>query len=140
MIRRLTGLVLALATVAACQAPPAPVAPAGREGRADAANIAHCRQRAEEIYVTRNRDALYRADSSATPFSGANLPSSSSRNLSDRYAMDRMIADCVRNTGERSDPTAPAAATPVPAASAARPASTLAVPASRALPPPQPQR
>lgn len=105
---RLAGLAVPLALLAACQNPPpirSAAPPSAGQGGADAATIAHCRQRAEEIYMTQNRSELYRTDSRDSPFSGSHGAMGATRGLSDRFSQDRMIADCIRNTGERTDPT-----------------------------------
>ena len=109
-----------LLLLSACQSPsPAlfrsATGPGGAQSsRADAATQAFCRQRAEEVYTSRNRGALYQSDSRDSPFSASYVPSVTSRGLSDRYAMDEMVADCIRNTGERSNPTAPQDVIPPP--------------------------
>ena len=55
--------------------------------------------------MTQNRADLYRTDTRDSPFSGTHGATGMTRGLSDRFAQDRMIADCIRNTGERTDPT-----------------------------------
>lgn len=109
-----------LVVLAACQGPPP--APTGVT-RADQAALAYCRQRAEEVYNAQHRGAGFQTDNRDTPFSGAYVPSVTSRGLADRYAMDAMVADCVRNSTANRDagpePTAPAPA-PAPAAPARR--------------------
>ncbi|PPQ33146.1 hypothetical protein [Rhodopila globiformis] len=87
----LTG-VLALS---ACDA-----APQSSQARADAATVAACRQRADEVYNQQNRGAIYSANSSENaPFSANYTPGVTSRGLSALFAHDRMVNDCVRNTG-----------------------------------------
>jgi hypothetical protein len=137
MIRRLAGLAISFALpitlLAACHAPPPPAAAVAGSSRADQATAAYCRQRAEEVYLTQNRDALYRTDNRDSPFAGAYVPSVTSRGLSDRYAQDRMIADCIRNTGERTNPSHTAPATPATGSS-----GSGAGPIVKAPPPPRP--
>lgn len=104
---RLTSLALLaaplLSVVAACQAPPSrPVGAGGGGAGADPAVAAYCRQRAEEVYNTQNRSARIQTDSRDSPFSGSYVPSVTSRGLSDRYAMDAMISDCMRNSSARA--------------------------------------
>ena len=110
-----------LVVLAGCQGPPpAPTAAT----RADLAASAYCRQRAEEVYNAQNRGARYQTDNRDTPFSGAYVPSVTSRGLSDRYALDSMVSECVRNSAANRDagpePTAPSQ--PAPAAPATAPA------------------
>lgn len=142
-ICRLAGLAVPILLLAACQsaAPPpavsAPAGGAGRQGRADAERAAYCRQRAEEVYLSQNRGELYRTDNRDTPFSGGFVSGMTNRGLPDRFAQDRMIADCIRNTGERMDPVHPADASPAAAPSGSvGPGFTV----QKAPPPPPPRR
>jgi hypothetical protein len=88
------------------------------ETHADAATQAACRQRADEIYNQQNRGDIYRPPSQVnTPFSADYTPGISDRGLSDLYAHEKLVSDCVRNTGTGSDrsaeqPSSPAAAPP----------------------------
>jgi hypothetical protein len=84
----------------------------------DAALEAACRQRADEIYDRQNRPAIYSpAPGVNSPFSGSYSPAVSDRGLSDLYARDTAIRDCVRNTGTGTDRVAqtPASAPPATA-------------------------
>ncbi len=103
-----TGLPMATAmamvlALAACQAPPAPRVSAGpgAGGPADPAAVAYCRQQAEDVYNAQNRGARLQTSNRDTPFSGAYTPNTTTRGLSDRYAMDAMIGDCIRNAANR---------------------------------------
>jgi hypothetical protein len=154
---------------AACQQAPSSYggAPGGAPGggtsvRADAAAIAYCRQQAEDVYNAQHRSARIQSDTRDSPFSGAYLAGSSSRTLSDRYAMDTMIGDCLRNSAARQagadtsvtagQATTPAAAPtaaparPLPSGPAggppvaARTSAPAGVPLERAPPPPPPAR
>lgn len=140
-----------LALLAGCQPPPP--RPVVGASRTDAAAAAYCRQRAQEVYEAQNRGSRLSIDQRDTPFSGAYLPNSETRGLSERYAMDAMIADCIRNSANRGQstdavntPQAPAANAP---ARSARPADLkpaapsgerAAKPLDRAPPPPPPVR
>jgi len=90
--------------LAGCAAPPPP--PSG-QARADAETAAACRQRAEQVYDIRHRDAIYsplpQVDS---PFASNYRPGAvPSQNLSALHEHDQLIADCIRNTGaEASQP------------------------------------
>lgn len=149
--------------LAACQAPPPRFSGGGGggAGQGDAAAAASCRQQAEDVYNAQNRSARIQVDTRDTPFSGAYTPNMTSRGLSDRYAMDAMIGDCMRNASRREagpDLSAtPASAQPgaqAPARAANRlsagpaggpPAATVTgtasgVPLERAPPPPPPVR
>jgi hypothetical protein len=89
-----------------CDAPPQ----SGQE-HADAATRAACQQRAEEADRQQNRAEIYSPPPTVnTPFSANFLPSLSDRGLSDLFVHDRMVSDCIRNTGtgaERNPPSNP---------------------------------
>ena len=83
------------ATLSACS--PAPQSP---QARANAETLAACRQRAEEVYSQQNRGDIYSPASSVnTPFSSNYVPGITARGLPQLYAHDKMVSDCVRNTG-----------------------------------------
>jgi len=137
---RLAGCAVSLTVLAACQssAPATSGGPgASRQGVVDAERAAFCRRRAEEIFLAQNRADIHRPDNRDAPFSGPAGAPGVTRGLSDRFAMDRMISDCIRNTGERSDPiqTQPAS----PAAGPLAPSSGMP-PSAKAPPPPPPIR
>jgi hypothetical protein len=97
------GILLGAIVVSACDVG----APSGQE-RADAATQAACRQRAEQAYEQQNRGQIYSPASQVnTPYSNNYLPANTGRGLSDLFTHDRMVNDCVRNTG-----TDPARASP----------------------------
>ena len=85
-------------------------APQSGQAQADASTRAACRQRANEVYNQQNRGDIYAPASQVnTPFSGNYVPGISDRGLSQLFVQDKMISDCVRNTGtgaERSQPPA----------------------------------
>jgi hypothetical protein len=90
-----------------CSSPP----PLTGQAQADAATRAACRQRAEAAFAQQNRGDIYSSGSQVnSPFSANFLPDKTDRGLSQLFAHDRMVNDCVRNTGtgaERSpSPTA----------------------------------
>jgi hypothetical protein len=88
-------------------------APQTSQARADAETVAACRQRADEVYNQQNRGDIYSpASSENEPFSANYTPGDTTRGLSTLYAHDKLVSDCVRNTGtgaERSvaPPTKP---------------------------------
>ena len=110
MNRLCLGLVSVMGAVAlsACMGPPQ-----SGQARADSQTRAACQQRAEQAYEQQNRAEIYSPPSPVnTPYSANYVPDNSSRGLSDLFAHDRMISDCVRNTGtgtERSMPDSPPA-------------------------------
>lgn len=96
--------------------------------------MAACRQRADEVYERQNRGAVYRTDTFVAsqrdaPFGGSGPAGNPSTGLSDRYAHDTILDDCLN--GMASSTTT--SGTPSPAAAAPVPAPTM-----RALPPPKP--
>jgi hypothetical protein len=75
-------------------------APLTGQAQADAATRAACRQRAEAAFAQQNRGDIYSSGSRVnSPFSANFLPDSTDRGLSQLFAHDRMVNDCVRNTG-----------------------------------------
>jgi len=140
-----------MALLAGCQPPPP--RPVVGASRTDAAAAAYCRQRAQEVYEAQNRGSRLSIDQRDSPFSGSYMPNSETRGLSDRYALDAMIADCIRNSANRGQstdtinaPRAPAANAPVRSARPGdlKPAAVSGEradkPLDRAPPPPPPAR
>jgi hypothetical protein len=101
-----TGALLAAVAMSACDGG----SPQTGQAQADAQTVAACRQRANEVFDRQNRGAIYAPNSSAnSPFSANFTPDNPSRGLSQQFAHDRLVNDCVRNTGtgaERSQPPA----------------------------------
>jgi hypothetical protein len=90
-----TGIMIAGLVVCGCTAGP----PSG-QAQADAETQAACQKRAEQAYEQQNRGEIYSPPSPVnTPYSASYAPGVSGRGLSDLFAHDRMISDCVRNTG-----------------------------------------
>jgi hypothetical protein len=86
-------------TLSACDGPPR----TGQE-QANAATRAACQQRAEQAYDQQNRGEIYSPASSVnTPYSANYAPGGDNRGLSELFVHDRMISDCVRNTGTGAD-------------------------------------
>jgi hypothetical protein len=67
--------------------------------RANQATIAACRQRAEDVYVSQNRDLIYQNDTTSTPYSAGPNTGIPTHGLSSLYAHQQVVDDCVRNTG-----------------------------------------
>ena len=111
--RAATGFALLLGTVAlsGCQ-----MSPMSGQARADAQTRAACQQRAEQAYEQQNRAEIYSPPSPVnTPYSANYLPDSSSQGLSDLFAHDQMVSDCVRNTGTGAERDETGADVPLPA-------------------------
>ncbi len=105
----LSMLALSVITLTACSRPIAPAAQTGT----DAATQAACRQRAEAVYSTQNRAAIYSPSASVnSPFSGSYQAGSTDRGLSQLYAHQTMIGDCVRANGVADGSPQPAAEAP----------------------------
>ncbi len=102
-IARLGCLALGCLALAACSFGGAP--PPSAQERADAATVAACRQRAEQVYEQQNRAAIYSPPPAInTPSSGAYAPGAApQRGLADLYTRDQMVRDCIRNTGTQTE-------------------------------------
>ena len=99
MIRPLVALALAMATLCACDNSTIP-APLRSQSQADAQTVAACRQRANQVFDQQNRGAIFSQGSQANmPFSANYTPDMPSRGLSQQFGFDRMVNDCIRNTG-----------------------------------------
>lgn len=100
------GALLAAVAVSACDS-----APQTPQQQANSQTLAACRQRANEVFDRQNRGAIYAPNSSAnSPFSANFTPDNPSRGLSQQFAHDRLVNDCVRNTGTGSERSQPPAA------------------------------
>jgi hypothetical protein len=112
-----TGLAVALSAtllLAGCGAPTP-------QSRASAAQQAACRQRADEVYTQRNRDAKYIADAYVsgtrdTPFSASGATGDTSSGLAGQYSRDTIYSDCINGIGAPlgAAPEAPAPPQPAP--------------------------
>ncbi|WP_428493590.1 hypothetical protein [Rhodopila sp.] len=102
------ALLVAVA-LAGCDRP----APTG-QARADAETRAACEHRAEQAYEQQNRAEIYGPQSQVnTPYSANYVSGDSTRGLSDLFVHDRMVSNCIRNTGTDTDRT-PLPSTPSP--------------------------
>lgn len=82
--------------------------PQTRQAQADAATRAACRARAEQAYNQQNRAEIYSPPPTVnTPYSANYVPSTSDRGLSDLFVHDRMVSNCIRNTGTETDRNLP---------------------------------
>jgi hypothetical protein len=97
------GILLGTLALSACG-----TTPQSSQAQADAATRNACQQRAEQAYEQQNRAEIYSPPATVnTPYSANYIPNQSDRGLSDLFAHDRMVSDCVRNTGTNSDRTPP---------------------------------
>lgn len=104
----LAALAIAACQLSACQGPPQT-----GQAQADAETRAACQKRAEDSYNQHNRGEIYAPQSQVnTPYSANYVPSMSDRGLSDLFVHDRMISDCIRNTGTGTDRNQPPASSP----------------------------
>ena len=95
--------VLGALTLSGCDRPPP-----SAQAQADAATRVACQQRAEQAYEQQNRAEIYSPPATVnTPYSANYTPSQTDRGLSDLFAHDRMVSDCVRNTGTGAERTPP---------------------------------
>ncbi len=91
--------------LSACNPPPQ-----SAQSQADAATRQACQQRAEQAYEQQNRGEIFSPPATVnTPYSANYTPSQTDRGLSELFAHDRMVSDCVRNTGTGSERTPPPA-------------------------------
>ena len=98
-----SGLVLGAVAQCGCQAQPV-----SGQAQADAATRAACRQRADQAYEQQNRGEIYGTASQANmPFSANYTPSVTDRGLSELFVHDRMVSDCIRNTGTGAELSQP---------------------------------
>jgi hypothetical protein len=81
----------------------------------DEATIAACRKYAAEVYNERNRGEIYSVDQTGLPYSASHLAGNQTNTLAEQYANEKLIEDCIRNTGpgiDRDSPTPPGAKAP----------------------------
>lgn len=75
------------------------------QAQADAETRAACEQRAEAVYTQQNRADIYSPPGSVnTPYSANYVPGVPNRGLSQIYAHDRLVNDCIRNKGTQPIP------------------------------------
>ena len=86
-----------LALVACTSAPPTPESLTARD------TLAACRQQANTTYAMQNRGQIYGLNDEAAPQSSIGLTQDPFQGLSNRYAQERMVQDCVRNTGTQTN-------------------------------------
>lgn len=100
----------------------------------DRDTAAACRQQANNTYAIQNRDQIYRIQDPFSPQSGTGLTDLPTRGLSDQFAQERMVQDCIRNTGTETSRTQGSSGTSAaPAASGSGSAPSGALPASGSL-------
>ena len=73
----------------------------------DQATAAACRSHASQVYDRNNRGSIYSVDQTGTPYSGSYLAGNQTNTLAEQYANQRMIDDCIRNTGPSDNTVAP---------------------------------
>jgi hypothetical protein len=109
MIRLCFVSLLGAVALSGCEA-----LPLGGQAQADAQTRVACQQQAEEVYDQQNRGEIYSPQSPVnTPYSANYVPDSSDRGLSDLFVHERLVNDCVRNTGTGTDRSVPES-TPTP--------------------------
>ncbi|HBK05689.1 MAG TPA: hypothetical protein DDZ81_07465 [Acetobacteraceae bacterium] len=98
------GALLGAVALSACQAPPRNV-----QAQADEQTRAACRAHAEQVYNQQNRATIYSPPPTVnTPYSGNFTPEVTNRGLSDLFAHDRLVNDCIRNSGAGAEASPPA--------------------------------
>jgi len=96
---------LALAALTACATP---IGGSANRQAASPRAMAACRARADQVYDEQNRGAVYRADTfaasqRAAPFAGAGPGANPSSGLSDLYARDTFLDDCLNGASGSAD-------------------------------------
>lgn len=83
-------------------------APLTGQALADSQTRQACRDRVNAAFEVRDRAQIYGPQSQVnTPFSASYLPDVVDRGLSDQYDHDKMLSDCIRNTGTGAERSAP---------------------------------
>jgi len=138
---------LALLACAGCAQP----ATGGAQSRASAAQIAACRQSADQTVLAQNPNIVYQSDqyissTGSTPFSGAGIANNVTGGLPQRYSREQYYQNCLNGIGPApaaftpgpSGPPAPPprGVTSSPLAPTSSPASLEPPPANLAAPPP----
>jgi hypothetical protein len=91
-------------------------APPTGQAQADSQTRAACEKRANQVYDQQNRAEIYSPQSQVnSPYSANWTPDVTNRGMSDLFAHDRLVSDCVRNTGTGTDRTVPTAVSPTAA-------------------------
>jgi hypothetical protein len=88
-------------------------APLTGQAQADAETVAACRNHAEAVYNQQNRGAIYSPGTQVnTPYSANYLPDRTDSGLSQLFVHDKLVNDCVRNSGTGAERSAPPQAAP----------------------------
>ena len=92
----------------------------GPESETQRATAEACREQANTACNIQNRDQIYNIYQPYAPQSGTGMLDLPTRGLSDSFAQQQMISNCIRNTGTGADrelpgaPTLPSGPNPVP--------------------------
>jgi hypothetical protein len=101
----LTVLLTTMLTLAACG-----TGELGGQAQADAQTRAACRKRADAVYDQQHRADIYSPPPAInTPSSGTYVPGEDSSGLAQIFIQDRMVSDCIRNSGTGVDRAQPPA-------------------------------
>lgn len=79
------------------------------------ATAAACREQANTTFNVQNRDQIYNIYQPYAPQSGIGMLDNPTRQLSNSYAQEEMISNCIRNTGTGADRELPGGPAPPPA-------------------------
>lgn len=69
----------------------------------DRATEAACRSYASQVYDRNNRGDIYRIDQTGLPNSSSYQIGSQNNVLANRYANEKLVDDCIRNTGTETN-------------------------------------
>ena len=89
--------------------------PSSPQSHTERATLAACRENANEIYNRNHRGEIYSINQVGLPYSATYLADNQTNTLAEQYVNDRVIDDCVRNTGTDRNRDEPAGAAPAPA-------------------------
>jgi hypothetical protein len=86
--------------------------PSSPQSHTDRATLAACRDNANEIYNRGHRGEIYSISQVGLPYSASYINNDQINHLAEQYTNDRIIDDCVRNSGTETnrDEAAPAPA------------------------------
>ncbi len=73
--------------------------PTSPQSHTDRATLAACRDNANQVYDRNHRAEIYSINQVGLPYSGSYLAGNQTNALAAQYSNDRLIDDCVRNTG-----------------------------------------
>lgn len=99
MIRPVPSIAVPSAAVLALLAAAGCAPPQTTSSRQDAAALAACRTRTDQVYQKQNRYLMSERDQRDTPYASTGLPSNTAAGLGQRFGYDQMLAGCLNQNG-----------------------------------------